>query len=140
MGAYDPKREETFHIKGDKPLVAQGQFGAGYASTLNLDKSKREVDVRYKDFIMTVDLYEVPSVSGQKHYRVVLLCPRCTNALTIESGKKQIDYDAERNALSIEPFQCTWELDPSKEGRRMEFGFGLCNLRIGIDRNVARDA
>jgi hypothetical protein len=34
--------------------------------------------------------------------------------------------------------KCTWELE--NDGRRMEFGLGLCNWTVGIDHNIARDA
>ncbi len=144
---FDPLREEQYYVAGDKPIanpIEQGKLGAGYASTLRLDKNKTEVQVRYKDFLITADLYRV-KVGEQTTIRLLLLCPRCRNALTIESTKKAISYDDSSmkeagGQLSVEPFTCTWELDPAKEGRRMEFGLGLCNWRVAIDKNIAKDA
>ncbi len=130
---YDPKTEEVFHLKGDAHT--------GYATQLNLDHSKREVLVRYKDFLLTVDVYRLPETP----MKAILYCPRCRNVLTITADKKQMSYEPTRNVeaggeLSVEAFQCTWELDQREEGRRMEFGLSLCKLRLAIDKNIAKDA
>jgi hypothetical protein len=128
---FDPKREEVFHIAGDPDH--------GFTATTRLDRQKREVQVRYKDFLMVVDVYAFPDTP----IRAILVCPRCKNTLTIQGDKKRIDYDpnalTERGGqLQIEPFGCTWEADPN--GRRMEFGLGLCGWKVGISNNVAKDA
>lgn len=125
--------EDIYEIKGDAkdPL---GQVEGGRSSTIGFSKAAigRPV-VRYGNFLLTCDVYGV----GEGLY-VHLYCPKCRNALSIPATKKQIDYDRVKNVLSVEPFRCTWETDP--EGRRMEFGLGMCGWSVGISNNVARDA
>ncbi len=125
MPAHNPQREDLYHIAGDPEH--------GVASTMRLTRTALgHPQVRYKDRVMELDVYEI-------HGRLMvhLLCPRCANALKITDDRKQMEYDARANVISIEAFRCTWELDPE---RRMEFGVGMCNLTIGITKNVARDA
>lgn len=130
---FDPKTEEVVHLAGD--------MDHGLAATVKLDKSKTEVSVRYRDFLMTCDLYRIEGAP----MRLLLICPRCRNTLTITADKKQMAYESSRlpqfgGELSVEAFRCTWESDSSKDGRRMEFGLGLCNWTVAIDRNIAKDA
>ncbi len=137
---FDSKREEVFHIAGDVP-DPMGQTGHGYMTRLKLDKDKTVVQVRYKDFLSDCDLYRLEGAP----MRLLLICPRCRNTLTITSDKKQMDYDPGKlpqfgGALSVEAFQCTWELDSTPDGRRMEFGLSLCKWRVAIDANVAKPA
>lgn len=70
---------------------------------------------------------------------VNLLCPRCQNSLRISGKNKRIDFDPRTGRLSVEPFTCTWEMDWGNTNRRMEFGISLCNTKLAIDNNVARD-
>ncbi len=131
MPAYDPTLEDVYTIKEDAPDPL-GQVRGGYSSTVGLNKNcLGNPQVRYKDMILTMDVYKMDD-----EVMVHTYCPRCRNALRISSARKQIDFS--NGKLSIEPFKCTWELDP--EGRRMEFGLGLCNWQVGIKDNVARDA
>lgn len=123
--SFDPKAEEVYQIKGDPKH--------GMSSTMNLTKTALgRPFVRYKDRISEADVYEM-----QGQLMVHMFCPRCGNTLRITSDRKRIDYDREANLLSVEPFECTWELDT--DSRRMEFGLGLCRWRVAIDRNIAKD-
>jgi hypothetical protein len=127
--AYDPAREELFHVAGDADH--------GVASTADLTKTAiGHPEVRYYgrhgDFVLTVDVYRMPDGQLLAH----LICPRCRKALHIRQAAKSMEYSA-TDGLSIEPFECTWELD-GDEGR--QFGMALCRWRVGITRNVARDA
>lgn len=133
------QNEEIFHIAGDVPDPTGQSNIRGVQSTTLLDKSKIEVTVRYRDFLMTCDLYQLAGTPD----RLILICPRCKNVLTISGDKKHLEYQASElqqfgGKLNVEAFQCTWEADPN--GRRMEFGLGLCGWRVGIDNNVAKDA
>lgn len=133
----------------------------GVEQSLSLDHAKIEVKVRYRGrhgfHILTVDVTPATPTSPLE---VLLLCPRCQQQLRIASDRKAIEFlpnvpvkivlDSEEvidgdasdlvslGQLSIEPFECTWELNP--QGRRMEFGLGLCKWKVGIDKNVAKDA
>lgn len=143
----DPRREELVHLAGDAPdpLAEVHGFeharGTGIASTVNLTKTaKGHPKIRYKDFLITADVYELAGEPMKIH----LICPRCRHALWIRADRKHIDYDVTADVdnggrLSVEPFMCTWELDAEPGARRMEFGLSLCKWRVAIDNNVARD-
>lgn len=130
--AYNPNTEELYTIKEDA-LDPAGTGQVGKSATIGLNKSAvAKPLIRYKDFVIEADLY---NMDGE--FMVHLYCPKCRNALSIKGSQKKIDYSTS-DGLSVEPFMCTWELDP--EGRRMEFGLGLCRWKVGISNNIARDA
>lgn len=132
--AYDPSREELFHVAGDADH--------GVQTTALLNKSAiAKPEIRYTgrhgDFVLTADVYR----SGDGELLVHILCPNCgkygvAHALHIKSAAKHIEW-SEVDGLSVEPFGCTWEL-PGEEGK--QFGLAMCNWRVRIDRNIARDA
>lgn len=127
----NPTTEELYSIKEDAQ-DPEGLVQGGYSSTVGLNKTAiGNPQIRYKDFVLTVDVYKMDN-----QMMIHLYCPRCRNALRITSERKQIDFS--NGKLSVEPFKCTWELE--SEGRRMEFGLGLCSWQVGIHENVARDA
>lgn len=126
--AYDPAQEELFHVAGDADH--------GVAATADLTKTAiGKPQVRYRgkngDFVLTVDVYRMPDGQLLAH----LICPRCRKALHVRQAAKFMAF--EDGKLSVEAFLCPWELD-GDEGRR--FGLALCNTRLVIDENVARDA
>lgn len=142
MPLYDDRKEELVHLAGDVPDYA-GTGLRGHQSSLNLGAHQdvHHPQVRYKDFVIECDVYQYPGTPLE----VVLICPKCHNALKVSAANKQIEFDALDRAdmggkLSIEVFKCSWESDPSKDGRRMEFGLGMCGWRVGVTNNVARDA
>lgn len=150
MSAYDPRTEELEHIAGDPPegmyqtgqhLDPMGTGKMGHASQMDMTKgAEAHPMIRYNQFVIEADVYRVPDTD---EISVVILCPRCHNALTISSKKKAVRFDPPsvkhpQGVLSVEPFECTWELDT--QGRRMEFGLGLCRWKVGISNNVAKDA
>lgn len=142
-----------------KLVQVAGDMDTGVLASTRLDSGKAEVLVYYRarDLWMTVDVYAVPGEKPRLHF----LCPRCENALQIPGHKKDIDWDplaanpllstilasppadwdredvaylrarGARGRLSVEPFQCTWELPNSHE---------LCRWRAAFDKNVAKDA
>lgn len=129
-----PKRE-LVHLAGD--------MDTGLSSTIALSSGKREVIVVYKDFVLTCDVYALPGQPIEVH----LICPRCRKALRVTSERKTIDFDPSAGdpkkggRLSIEPFQCTWELGGDKHVPGLVGGgISLCRWTAGIDDNVARDA
>lgn len=135
--------EEIFELeRGVADPTGADPNMVGYRSSVLLDKSKIPIQVRHKEFLLEVDLY----MDGEgKPDKILLLCPRCRNQLSIPAARKAIDFDPHAlkefgGQLSVEPFQCTWEADSSKHGRRMKFGLGLCGWRVAIDKNVAKDA
>jgi hypothetical protein len=135
----DPTREEVFYIAGDvgDPLDPSKR---GIAATTRLDTSAKHIQVRYKDFLLECDYYEMEGVAPAK---LVLICPKCHHVLNVPGDKKKIEYDPTSlqvfgGRLSVEAFQCTWETEP--EGQRREFGLGLCKQRLAIEDNVAKDA
>lgn len=135
--AYNPQKEEIYSIKGD-----MNDGNSGVASHLNLTKTAlARVPIRYKDRITEGDLYRMPGDGvGKSELMLNLYCPKCANSLQIRSSRKQMDWDGE--FLSVEAFSCTWEAGRSDgtKNDRIEFGAGLCRWRVGINKNVAKDA
>lgn len=136
-----------------------GDAHHGLTSHYNLCALKQEVVVVYGDLFMTVDVY---AVSGEP-LKVHLYCPRCHKHSTVPGTRKAIDFDptagnpqrsaiiasgrpelvalAERGRLSIEPFECPWEVtDDRHVAGALHTGVSLCRLRIAIDNNRARNA
>lgn len=127
MSAYDPQKEELYHIAGDT------EEGRGAYSDIRLTKTAiGRPMVRYKDRILECDVY---LIGGE--LMVHLICPRCCNALRVSAKNKRIDFSDGK--LTVEPFQCTWELG-ERDGERMDFGVGLCRWKAAIDENRAKDA
>ena len=139
MPVYDDKREELVWHTGDMADPSgQGPIGAGASMDLTRNASGHPL-VRWGDQVLEVDVYMLPGEPVYLH----LLCPKCRNMLTISATRKHIEYD--KNAgdpkaggrLNVETFMCTWD---GAEGRRMDFGLGLCAWKVAIDNNVARNA
>ena len=130
----------------------------GAQSTTRLTGGKQEVVVVYKDMFLTVDVYQVPGEPMKVH----LYCPRCHKHATVPGDRKAIDYDptapnpqrteilasgrpelmdhADFGRLSIDTFECPWELGDDKHVQgAVQVGTSLCRLRIAIDRNRVRD-
>ena len=167
MNAFNPQTEELVYVAGDKPVAVQNNLSArspdprdvgllGKSSTMRLDKAALGHPlIRYRDRVIEADVY--PFLDGdndpaadRQRLEVILICPCCENQLRVTSDRKAIEWapglpeidDAGqvivRGVISIEPFQCTWE----KDGKAAVTGHGenLCRWRVGIDKNIARDA
>ena len=125
---------ELVHLAGDPDT--------GLASTVRVDKAKFETKVSYthgpKDFVLTVDVYLVPGAPPEVH----LICPKCQHQLRVPGDKKAIDFDIATGKLSIEKFQCTWEMPDAGEHvpGLISGGMSLCKWTAAIDGNVAKDA
>lgn len=139
---YDPSRETLEHLAGDDPRRHAGAV----ESTRQVDLERNalgRVRVRFRDVVVFAEVYQHPGEPLQLHW----MCPRCgpLNAKrmsSIRGDRKRIEYDARQNLddggrLDVETFVCPWELE--SEGRRMEFGLGLCGLRLVIANNIARE-
>lgn len=145
-----PGRPSLIQVAGDP--------ARGFASQVSLASGKVETLVRYRDHVLTVDVYRLEGEPLQVH----LICPRCCKPLRATEDRKRIEWDptalhphqavaAELEAqgygqlrlglLSIEPFGCTWEMggDAHNQGG-LHTGGSLCRLKLGITRNVAKDA
>lgn len=130
---------ERYFIAGDQPIPPELQGGSGThratptAHALVYYRSRWQNDA----FEMEVDVYALPGEPIRLH----LLCPKCQHALTLDQTKKAIDWTppppggGKHGTISVETFQCTWEM-----GDKTELGQPLCGWRVAIDRNVARDA
>ncbi|HEY4266756.1 MAG TPA: hypothetical protein VGM94_01060 [Galbitalea sp.] len=135
-----PHKREMVQLAGDAPDPTGMTSHAGMQSTMRLSESAVcHPLIQYKDFVMTADVYHV---AGEPPF-VHLICPRCRNTLTIPGQRKHIEYETtggpdNAGTISIEAFECTWELEGHV--RRMEFGLGLCRWKVAIDKNIAKDA
>jgi hypothetical protein len=141
------KRRELVHLAGDP------EGDRGISCTYRADTAKQEVIVVYKDFVMTVDVYALPGEPVELH----IICPKCRNKSRITAARKKIDLEFGAGKpirlpdgrmmqtvarLSVEPFQCSWEMPGAgehKPGIRAG-GLTLCQLKLAIDNNVAKDA
>jgi hypothetical protein len=141
----DPNREEVYPIVDD-PEQAMNRMAdealqndGSYDQKMSVDLQKNRLGrpaIRYKDRIMEADVYPAPDGKG---VLVHIHCPRCEHVNVIRSDRKNVEYDRRTNLLSVEPYQCCWELG-DRDNERMAFGVGLCRLRLAIDKNVAKDA
>lgn len=139
LPTFNPDTEVLEHVAGDDPN-ASSRLGS-------IDMTRNafgKVRVRFEDKMIFAEVYKTPEGMLEVHW----MCPRCgpLNAQRmsrIPGSRKRIEYDPSVQAedggrLSVEAFECPWELE--SEGRRMEFGLGLCKLRLAIENNVARRA
>lgn len=145
-------------------LQVAGDMDHGVQSRVNLDLGKVEVMVLDKKGdipLLTLDIYALPG----EPLKIGLICPRCRNHLTITGDKKAIDWDpraenprtrdiidlgiephmvstAKLGKLSVEAFECTWELDGDKKVGTSEFwaGGNLCRWKVAIDNNLVKKA
>lgn len=140
--------KELYLVAGDQPDPMGGSV-RGQAGQMNLTQTALgHPFIRWRDFLLVADVYKI---AGQPMY-VHIICPRCLNALKIGEDHKAISYEPDRppkiapflanaavvnydGSLSVEAFECTWELGPE----RRNFGTGLCRWRVAIDDNIAKD-
>ncbi len=151
-----PQHASMVQLAGDAPDPTGMTSHRGISATTRLDGGKHETLVlfrgRHGDFVMTVDVYAIPNEPLQVHF----ICPRCHKQGRITQDAKAIDWSPTENRvldlpdgqktrtngiLSVEPFQCTWELgsEEHKTGIRAG-GLTLCGQKLAIDHNVAREA
>lgn len=161
QAAATGKRRELVQLAGDAPDPTGTTNHRGALSTMRLTGGKQEIIVVHKDVFLTVDVYALPGEPMKIH----LLCPRCHKHLTIPGYRKAILFEpGERNPqrstivasgrpelvsmadlgrLSVEQFECTWEIGDVKHVssgiRGVHTGASLCRLRLVIDNNVARE-
>lgn len=137
--------------------------GLGAMSTHQLDKNKIEVLVAYRgrhgQFDLTVDVYQLPG----EPIEIVLICPKCQGGgrgagSRITTERKRIEFDRDHGrpytfvdgsriaynggALSVEPFECSFELNSTERhvvGQRAG-GANLCRMRLAIENSIAKDA
>lgn len=143
-----PADRELVHLAGDED--------AGFDSTIRLDGGKSEVYAHYKGrytppefpdgLRLTLDVYAIPGEPVQVH----LICPKCRHQLRVSSDRKAIDWQPDRGPdggkLSIEPFQCTWEMPEAGAHTPgiLAGGLSLCQWKGALEhksgKNLVRDA
>ena len=120
----------------------------GLTRTIDARKSAQQVTLTYdgkqmtmpsdiKEMAVEVEVYDKPGGG----YLVHSACPKCRHAIKIDSDNKEIALDPKRG-LFVEPFTCPWEMgDAMAAGdRRIEFGLGMCNMRVAYDGFKIKDA
>lgn len=158
---YDPQTEDLTFLAGDAVVhqaASADPWGSGVigrSSTVQLEKAALgHPYIRYRDMLIEADVYpQLGSAEADDGVKleVILICPRCRNQLRVRSERKAIEWipgapeidphsheAVVRGVLSIEKFQCTWELDSSANVTGK--GENLCRWRVVVDKNVARDA
>lgn len=160
-GGLGTGKRSVVQLAGDAPdplgpMVPGAATHHGLQSTTKFTAAKQEVLVVYKDLFLTADVYAIPGEPITVH----LICPRCRKQLQITGDRKRIEYDpsvrrvvaaalssgqpevaalADSGSLSIEAFECTWELGDETHVPGISRA-SLCRLRIGIEHNRAKDA
>jgi hypothetical protein len=139
-----------------------GDPATGLGSSVRLTAGKHETVVVYKDMLLTVDVYLVAGEPPVAH----IYCPRCRKNLRISN--KAIEFDplasnpalatiaemshalepsearallatAQFGKLSVERFECTWELGDEKHVPGVvHTGVSLCRTKLWISNNVAK--
>src|SRR5262249_44715505 len=146
------------HLAGDAPDPRGVSSARGALSTHDLTAGKHEVAVVFGDHILTVDIYLIPGEPVRAH----LICPRCQKYLTISGDQKAIEFEpsaenpqvryllatgnpeivaiARHGRLSIEAFECTWEMgDDHHVVGGVHTGVSLCRQRMAIENSRARE-
>jgi hypothetical protein len=141
---FQRRNEQLVTIREDLPGAGtRGQRVRGHASQVNLTYTAiAHPLVRFQegrgpgpfDKLMEMDLHRAPDGTLSLH----LYCPRCANHSVINGKNKHIEWDGE--TLSVEPFECMWELENTRQMSVIAPGVNLCRLRMGIDRNIGRHA
>jgi hypothetical protein len=156
------KRREVVQLAGDAPDPTGVTGHRGLQATHFLTGAKQEVAVIFGGQLLTVDVYALPG----EPVRVQIICPRCHKHSTITSDRKRIVFEpasanpmkarilevargapdgapelvriADFGRLSIEAFECAWEIAEDKHvAGRLHTGASLCRLRLIIDGNRA---
>jgi len=163
LGASGPLasgKREVVQLAGDAPDPTGLTDHTGLQSTHSLTAGKQEVVVVFGDLLLTLDVYALPG----EPMRVQIICPRCHKHSTIRGDRKKIEYEARSlnpqarrihllassvaelaaismfGRLSVEPFECAWELGDAKHvPGALHTGASLCRLRLVIEDNRARE-
>lgn len=158
-------------LKGDSPSIATpqgktlmtfaGDEVGGMQSKIDLDVDKLMVAVWYerKELLLELDVHALPG----EPILLIAICPKCQNAIRIPGDRKRIEWDpqaenpmrrviaarlpphhvhrAARGRLSVEPFECTWEMN-AKQAVSSDLTIGkgnLCRWRGAIDNNRVKE-
>lgn len=153
----DQYRDELAQPGTKRELVTlAGDEDSGLRSSVRLDTGKHEILVHYprQDQWLVVDVYLMPGEPPE----LVFICPRCHKAGRIKGANKKIELDLAAKApidpnkvppefrhltvghLSVEPFECSWELEADRQLSRHAAGLNLCRWKAAIEDNIARDA
>jgi hypothetical protein len=141
---FKRRNEELVTIRED--VVGRGAHGQqvrGHMSKTNMvNAATAHPLVRFQegrgpgpfDKLMEMDLHRAPDGTLSLHF----YCPRCTNHSVINGKNKRIEWDGEN--LHVEPFECMWELENTRQQSILAPGANLCRLRMGISYNIGRKA
>jgi hypothetical protein len=121
--------EETFHVAGDPNHGGMGKHDFAGNALAKLHPVRYEG--KHGTFLLEVDIF--PDLG--EGLMVVMICPRCRNGSRISGKNKRIEFDTRDKRLSVEPFECTWEMGDVQGAYTT-----LCRTRIGVYNNRAKDA
>lgn len=115
---YDPNTEEVFSIKDDVVDPTGQSDLRGRSLEYRMDHGKIECHVRWRDRLLTVDVYEL-----RDHLMIVLYCPKCHGGLRIRSVAKRIRFCRGDRRIDVEKIACPY---PG------------CDWRVVIEGNLAK--
>lgn len=119
---HNQATEEVFEIRNDVKDPSGLSTKRGMDMGVNLTRTAlAHPQFRWRDRIATVDIYK----AGDQ-LMLHFFCPKCANALQMNSDRKEIRWSPGENGgrLSIGAFRCTW---------------AGCGLSIQVDDNVAKE-
>lgn len=116
---YNQNTEELFSIKDDVVDPSGQSDLRGRSIEQRLDHGKIECHVRWRDRLLTVDVYE-----QYDRLMLHLFCPKCEGALRILSTHKRIRFCRGDRRVDVEAFKCTY---PG------------CDWRVMIEGNLAKN-
>ena len=116
---YNPSTEEIFTIKDDVVDPGGQSNLRGKSYEVRMDHGKIEVHVRWRNRMLTVDVYEL-----HDHLMVVLYCPKCEQGLKIDSKKKHIRFCRGDRRIDVGRIKC------SHPG---------CDWTAVVEGNIAKD-
>jgi len=127
MDPYDNTKYEEEYVFGDPPE----RDGHGFSKN-SFRVQTPQVKIRWKDKLLVGEVYAEPT-----GIMLNIICPKCLHSIKISSTRKAMEWDEKRGQISVEPFQCPWELDTEVAVGQYT---NLCKWSVAIDKNIAKDA
>lgn len=134
---FDPEKEEVFQEHGDMDHGLIGEYvtrrmSEAYVTLLDPGHPTGEK-------VHEWELYCAPSTPGDPGEMTLhALCPNCGKDLNISSKRKSMEFNPTTGSISVEPMECTWELDTKSPANKGLGITNLCRCRFFIERNVIR--
>lgn len=134
--------------EGREVVQLAGDMDQGLTSSVLLNRGAVQIVTHYKGRFNLASGYDYLEGRGELYVAgdelmLHVICPSCGHQVALSNKRSQMEYDAIKREISVTPWTCTWEKGRGTDNTaddRMDFGLGLCNARLVIDKNLMRDA